>query len=66
MPANIPPFSISSQMSIVTEGLPVYSTCNLSRLLLLGDLVHGGVVAPPTEVEMAKLVVDSNAGATRV
>jgi len=53
-------------MSIVTEGLPVYSTCNLSRLLLLGDLVHGGVVAPPTEVEMAKLVVDSNAGAIRV
>ena len=59
---RIPVNLIDAQMSIVSEGLPLYTTGKLSRLLL-GDLVRAGVVVPPTEVEMAKLVVDTNAGA---
>ena len=60
---RIPVNFINAQMSIVAEGLPIYTTGNLSRLLLLGDLVRAEVVIPPTEIEMAKLVVDTNAGA---
>jgi len=60
---RIPVNLIDAQMSIVSEGLPLYTTGKLSRLLLLGDLVRAGVVVLPTEVEMAKLVVDTNAGA---
>jgi hypothetical protein len=59
----IPVNFVDAQMSIVSEGLPIYTTGNVSRLLLVGDLVRAGVVVPPTEVEMAKLVVDTNAGA---
>ena len=60
---RIPVKFIDAQMSIISEGLPLYTTGRLSRLLLLGDLVCAGVVIAPTEVEMAKLVVDTNAGA---
>jgi len=50
-------------MSIVLAGVPVYTTRNLS--LLLRDLVPAGVVLPRTELEMAKPVVGTNAGADK-
>ena len=60
---RIPLAFIDAQTSIVSKGLPIYTSGKLSRLLLLGDLVRARVVVPPTEVEMATLVVDTNAGA---
>jgi hypothetical protein len=54
---------VNAQTSIVSEGLPIYTSGKLSHLLLLGDLVHVRVVIPPMEVEMATMVIDANAGA---
>ena len=58
---RIPVNFIDAQMSIVSR-FPSYGRGNFS-VLLLGDLVRAGVVVSPTEVEMAKLVVDTNADA---
>jgi hypothetical protein len=60
---HIPVNFVDAQISIGSEGLPMFTNGKLSRLLLLGDLVRALFVVPPTEVEMAKLVVDANAGA---
>jgi len=58
---RIPVNFIDAQMSIVSR-FPSYGRGNFS-VLLLGDLVRAGVVVSPTEVEMAKLVVDTNGDA---
>src|SRR2546423_11672516 len=45
--------------------MPIYTSGKLSRLLLLGDLVCAGVVVPPTDSEMANLIVEAGSGAVK-
>jgi len=54
---------MEAQASIISEKMPIYTSGKLSRLLLLGDLVCAGVVAPPTDSEMANLIVEAGSGA---
>jgi hypothetical protein len=44
--------------------LPVYTRGPLSRILLYGDLVRGGILVPPTAKEMALVIVRAKSAAS--
>src|ERR1700738_1774600 len=49
-------FSVA-QKEITSMDMPIYCTGILSQILLYGDSVRLGIVVPPTDVEMAKLIL---------
>jgi hypothetical protein len=62
---NLPiPFD-QARKSITSRSVPMYSTGYVSQLLLFGDLSRLGIILPPTESQMAKLIWDSRSGARR-
>ena len=53
-----------AERSLNSAELPVYTCSLLSRILLYGDLVRMEILVPPTEKEMAQVIVRANSAAS--
>src|SRR5277367_3852383 len=60
---HLPREFLDAHKAIASAKMPIYTHGNLSRMLLLGDLVCAGYVVSPTEKELADLMVKANSGA---
>ena len=57
------PIAFDEVRQRLTAGsVPMYSSGRLSQILLYGDLSRLGIILPPTESEMGKLIWDSRSG----